>query len=50
MAKTLAEFKFLCSGKYFLWNQATVMKFRYVRDCTLPEVRDYWWDKADGDA
>jgi hypothetical protein len=26
----------------FLWNQTTVMRFRYVRYCTLSEVWDYY--------
>jgi hypothetical protein len=26
------------------------MRFLYVRYCTLSEVRDYWRNKADGDA
>jgi hypothetical protein len=36
----LAAFRFLSLGKhFFLWNQATVMRFRHVRDYTLSEVR-----------
>jgi hypothetical protein len=27
-----------------------MMKFRYVRYCTLLDVRDYWRNKADGDS
>jgi hypothetical protein len=27
-----------------------MMRFRYVRYCTLSEVRDYWRTKAGGDA
>jgi hypothetical protein len=36
--------------KHFLWNQAILMRFHYVRYCTLSEVWDYWQNKADGDA
>jgi hypothetical protein len=50
MAKALAEFKFRRLGKHFLWNQATMMRFRHVRYCTLSEVWDYWRNKADGNA
>jgi hypothetical protein len=27
-----------------------MMRFHYVRYCTLSDVRDYWRNKADGDA
>jgi len=33
----------------FVWNQATMMRFRCVRYCTLTEVRDYWRNKVDAD-
>jgi hypothetical protein len=26
-----------------------MMTFRYVRYCTLPEVQNFWWNKAGGD-
>jgi hypothetical protein len=34
--------------KIFLWNQATMIRFRYVRYCTLSEVGDYWRNKTVG--
>jgi hypothetical protein len=49
MAKALAEFKFCRVGKHFYVTK-WLISFRYVRDCTLTEVRDYWRSKADGDA
>jgi hypothetical protein len=33
----------------FIWNQVTMMRFHYVRYCTLSEVWDYWQNKAAGD-
>jgi hypothetical protein len=45
-AKALAEFRFRRLG-FFLWNQATMMRFRYVKYCTLSEVWDYRRNKAD---
>jgi hypothetical protein len=42
LAKTLAEFKFRRLRNVFLWNQATMMRFRYVRYCTLSEA----WEAA----
>jgi hypothetical protein len=41
-ANALAEFKFRRIGKLFLWKKPPVMRFRYVRHCTLSEARDYW--------
>jgi hypothetical protein len=35
-------------AKTCLWNQATVMRFCYVRYCNLLEVRDYWRNKSEG--
>jgi hypothetical protein len=34
--------------KTFLWNQATMLRFCYVRYCTLSRVWYYWQTKADG--
>jgi hypothetical protein len=34
----LAEFKFRLLGKV-LWNEATMMRFRYIRHSTVSEVR-----------
>jgi hypothetical protein len=31
-----------------LWNQATMLRFRYARQCNLSEVRNYWRNDADG--
>jgi hypothetical protein len=45
----LAEFRFRHVRKYF-WNQATMMKFCYIRYCTLSEAQDYWRNQADGHA
>jgi hypothetical protein len=50
MPNALAEFRFRRLGEHFLWIKATTMRFRYVIYCTLSEVRDYWRNKADGDA
>jgi hypothetical protein len=47
MAKALAEFKFCHLGKYFYGIVTTVMRFHYVRYCTLSEVRDYWRNTED---
>jgi hypothetical protein len=47
--EVLAEFKFRRLANV-LSNQATVMTFRYVRYCTMSEVRDYWRNKADWNA
>jgi hypothetical protein len=34
----------------FLWNQSTMVRFRYVRYCVLLKVRNYWRNKANWDA
>jgi hypothetical protein len=34
----------------FLWNQVTMMRFRYVKYCTLSAVRNYWRNKVDEEA
>jgi hypothetical protein len=48
MAKTSGEFIFRRLGKHFYATKRLYV-FRYVRYCTLLEVRDYWRNKADGD-
>jgi hypothetical protein len=45
MAKALAKFKFRRLSKRLYGNK----RFRYVRYCTLSEVRDYWRNNAGGD-
>jgi hypothetical protein len=39
MAKALAGFKFRRLVKTFLWNQATMMRFRCVTYCALSELQ-----------